>query len=93
MIPVIGLVSCIYLFPESPRWLIDHNQPETGLTNLARLYSNGDIDDIYILTEYEIIKQQIQEKHLYTAKTYSELFRIRGNIRRIILIYIYQISI
>lgn len=85
MVPAIGLGACIYLFPESPRWLIDHDRPEDGLRTLANLHANGDIHDSYVQAEYEIILSQIADEHQNAAKTYAELFRNRSNARRIIL--------
>lgn len=85
MIPAVGLAACIYLFPESPRWLIDHDRPEEGLRNLAKLHANGDETDAYVLAEFEIIRNQIEDEHTHAAKSYVELFRTRANTRRIIL--------
>jgi len=85
MVPAIGLAACIYLFPETPRWLIDHDQHEAGLRSLARLHANGNVDDPYVRAEYEIIKDQIAEEHNEAAKSYKELFAKRSNTRRIIL--------
>ncbi|KFY27179.1 hypothetical protein V493_03666 [Pseudogymnoascus sp. VKM F-4281 (FW-2241)] len=85
LVPAIGLLSCIYLFPESPRWLIDHDRPEEGLTTLARLHSNGDVTDPYVQAEYEIILAQIADEHNNAAKTFAELFKNKANTRRIII--------
>lgn len=85
MVPAIGLASCIYLFPESPRWLIDHDRHEQGLQTLAKLHANGDINNAYVQAEFEVIKAQINEEHQFAAKSYKELFANRANTRRIIL--------
>ncbi|OJJ43190.1 hypothetical protein ASPZODRAFT_146210 [Penicilliopsis zonata CBS 506.65] len=85
LVPAIGLASCIFFFPESPRWLIDHDRHEEGLRNLATLHANGVVNDAYVLAEYEIIKRQIEEEHTYGAKSYKELFANRSNTRRIVI--------
>lgn len=85
MVPAIGIICCIYLFPESPRWLIDHGREDEGLRTLARLHANGDIQDPYVQAEYSIILAQISDEHENAAKTYAELFRKRSNVRRIVL--------
>ncbi|GAB7348901.1 hypothetical protein MBLNU459_g7593t1 [Dothideomycetes sp. NU459] len=85
LVPAVGLASCIYLFPESPRWLIDHDHAERGLQVLAKLHANGDQSNAYVQAEYEIIKAQIQDEHDNAAKSYGELFKNRANARRIIL--------
>lgn len=85
MVPAIGLAACVSLFPESPRWLIDHGRNEEGLRNLARLHSNGNEEDSYVLAEFDIIGSQISEEHEHAAKSYRELFKNRANTRRILL--------
>ncbi|OJI98003.1 hypothetical protein ASPVEDRAFT_79673 [Aspergillus versicolor CBS 583.65] len=85
VVPAIGLASCIFFFPESPRWLIDHDRHEEGLRNLATLHANGNVNDPYVLAEFELIKQQIEEEHQHGAKSYKDLFSNRSNTRRIII--------
>jgi hypothetical protein len=85
MVPAVGLAACIYLFPETPRWLIDHDRHEEGLQSLAKLHANGNIDDPYVQAEYEIIKEQIADEHREAARSYKELFSSRGNTRRILI--------
>ncbi|KAL3456172.1 general substrate transporter [Aspergillus heterothallicus] len=85
IVPAIGLASCIFFFPESPRWLIDHDRHEEGLKNLATLHANGNVADPYVLAEFELIKQQVEEEHQQGAKSYKELFANRANTRRIII--------
>ncbi|KAL2858964.1 general substrate transporter [Aspergillus pseudodeflectus] len=85
IVPAIGLASCIFFFPESPRWLIDHDRHEEGLKNLATLHANGNVADPYVLAEFELIKQQVEEEHQHGAKSYKELFANRANTRRIII--------
>lgn len=85
LVPAIGLAACIWLLPESPRWLIDHDRADEGLRNLAKLHANGNLDDAYVQAEYEIIKGQISDEHEHAAKTYKELFKNRTNTRRILL--------
>lgn len=55
------------------------------MRNLAKLHSNGDETDAYVLAEFAIIKSQIQDEHVHAAKSYTELFRTKANTRRIIL--------
>jgi hypothetical protein len=85
LVPAIGLASCIFFFPESPRWLIDHDRHEEGLYNLATLHANGDLTDPYVLAEFELIKEQMEQEHQHGAKSYKDLFANRSNTRRIII--------
>ncbi|KAI9707873.1 MAG: hypothetical protein M1820_004479 [Bogoriella megaspora] len=92
MIPAIFLGSLIYLFPESPRWLCDHDRADQGLINLARLHAHGDIHDPYVVAEYALIQSQIAEEHAVKHKTYLDLFRTWPNLRRTIITMMIQAS-
>jgi MFS family permease len=54
--PAVVLAALILLFPESPRWLIDHGREEEGLKTLARLHARGNIDDEWVRAEYAQIQ-------------------------------------
>ncbi len=59
ILPAVVLALLILLFPESPRWLIDHGREEYGLQTLARLHANGNVNDAWVRAEYA----QIQVSH------------------------------
>ena len=92
IIPAIVLGSLVYLFPESPRWLCDHDMSDQGLKNLAQLHSHGDIDDPYVVAEFNLIQAQIAEEHSQKSKTYLDLFKGWPNLRRTILVMMIQAS-
>lgn len=92
IIPALFLVSMIYLFPESPRWLCDHDKWEEGLATLAKLHSHGDLNDAYVTAEYSLIKAQILREHSQPSKTYLDLFKTWPNLRRTILVTMIQSS-
>lgn len=71
------LVALILVFPESPRWLIDHGHKELGLQTLARLHAHGDVDDPWVKAEFAQIEEAITYDHDHEAKSYAELFRSR----------------
>lgn len=71
------LVSLILLFPESPRWLIDHGRREEGLQTLAKLHAHGDVEDPWVKAEFAQIEEAITYDHDHEAKSYLELFRSR----------------
>lgn len=85
MVPAVGLATCIFLLPESPRWLIDHGHHAKGLRTLANLHAKGNEQDPYVLAEYEIICNQIADEHQNAAKTYRALLSNKSNTRRIML--------
>lgn len=77
IIPAVVLVSLILLFPESPRWLIDHGHKEEGLKTLAKLHAHGDAEDPWVKAEFAQIEEAITFDHEHEAKSYLELFRTR----------------
>lgn len=92
-VPAVVLAALIMLFPESPRWLIDHGRAEDGLRNLAKLHSNGDMNDSWVRAEFDQIQETISFEHEHEAKSYKELFVNRSAFRRLFLACALQASI
>ncbi|KAI0134562.1 MFS sugar transporter [Xylariales sp. AK1849] len=93
ILPSVILAALILLFPESPRWLIDHNKGEKGLQTLARLHANGNVNDPWVQAEFAQIQEQITFEHEHEAKSYKELFVSRSSFRRLFLACALQASI
>lgn len=93
MLPAVVLGALIMLFPESPRWLIDHGRPDEGLQTLARLHSNGNENDPWVRAEFDQIQDSITHEHENEAKSYMELFTNRSSFRRVLLACALQASI
>ncbi|UPK97136.1 hypothetical protein LCI18_008071 [Fusarium solani-melongenae] len=81
-----GILSAlIFLFPESPRWLLQKGKDEQGLATLARLHSQGNTHDPWVMAEFQQIQLQVATEAEAEAKSLSELFRTRANFRRVML--------
>ncbi|KAJ2985955.1 hypothetical protein NUW58_g5262 [Xylaria curta] len=93
IVPAVVLAALILLFPESPRWLIDHNKPDEGLATLARLHAGGDVQDSWVRAEFAQIQESITEEHEKEAKSYAELFTNKSAFRRLFLACSIQASI
>lgn len=93
IIPAFILALLILLFPESPRWLIDHNREHEGLKTLARLHAHGNENDTWVRAEFDQIKEMIAYEHAHEAKGYIELFTNRSSFRRLFLVTALQASV
>ncbi|KAI5303967.1 hypothetical protein KEM56_007003 [Ascosphaera pollenicola] len=83
--PAVVLALLIMFFPESPRWLIDHDQQERGLQVLAQLHAHGDTQDAWVQEEYHKIETSIAYEHENEASSYLELFQSLPSFRRLLL--------
>ncbi|KAI1121528.1 MFS sugar transporter-like protein [Nemania abortiva] len=93
IVPAVILAALILLFPESPRWLIDHNRSDEGLATLARLHARGDIHDPWVRAEFAQIQESITDEHEQEAKSYVELFKNKSAFRRLFLACSIQASV
>jgi len=93
IIPAGLLALLILLFPESPRWLIDHGRPDEGLRTLAKLHAHGDEKDPWVMAEFSQIQDSITYEHEHEAKSYVELFTNRSSFRRLFLATALQASV
>ncbi|KAI2467028.1 general substrate transporter [Annulohypoxylon bovei var. microspora] len=84
-LPAVVLAALILLFPESPRWLVDHDRADEGLATLAKLHSNGDVDDPWVRAEFASIRETVSFEHAHEAKSYLELFTNPSAFRRLFL--------
>ncbi|KAG6013881.1 hypothetical protein E4U54_006193 [Claviceps lovelessii] len=92
-IPAIILAALILLFPESPRWLIDHGHVEEGIQTLANLHAHGDTQNAWVLAEFDQIQERLALEHEASAKSYAELFTDKSCFRRLFLAVAIQVSV
>lgn len=93
VVPAGLLAMLILLFPESPRWLIDHGRPDDGLRTLAKLHAHGNADDAWVRAEFEQIQEAITVEHEHEAKSYTELFIDKSCFRRLFIAVALQASV
>ncbi|KAJ7082307.1 general substrate transporter [Mycena epipterygia] len=93
IIPALPLISFILLLPESPRWLAEKGRMEEAQATLARLHAHGDINDPFVLSQVKDIQADIHKAKDIGESSWSELFTVSSNFRRLSLGYILQFSV
>lgn len=81
------LFVMVPFMPESPRWLMMHNQPSESLAILQRMHGVNDPEDFEIQTEIKLINQAIELESLGGSTGWLDLFKMNDtqNLRRILL--------
>ncbi|GAA5860901.1 hypothetical protein JCM8547_003883 [Rhodosporidiobolus lusitaniae] len=80
LIPGLVLGTLMWIFPESPRWLMDHDRNEEALQILADIHAKGDTENELVKLEYTEIRQQIDFERTQAARSYLDL--IKPDVRR-----------
>ncbi|BGP27342.1 high affinity glucose transporter [Rhodotorula toruloides] len=75
LIPGAILGSLMFIFPESPRWLMDHGRDDEALQILADVHAAGDTEDSLVQLEFSEIKRQIAFDNQQGAKSYLDLLK------------------
>jgi hypothetical protein len=83
--PVVVLVYLIFI-PESPRYLIRHNETEKALEILARYHANGDRNDELVAYEHREICHAIQLEEETKSTKYVDFLKTPGNRRRLLVL-------
>lgn len=73
--------------------MIDHGRVDEGLRTLAKLHSNGDVNDPWTRAEFDQIQDALTYEHEHEAKSYVELFANRSCFRRLFLACSIQASV
>ncbi|RGP62901.1 hypothetical protein FSPOR_8884 [Fusarium sporotrichioides] len=75
-LPPLVLACGVYFIPESPRWLVEHDQHERAETILKRIYrDSSDPTDHAAQVEFAQIRAQVElERHL--PSSWSSLFTV-----------------
>ncbi|KAF9074207.1 general substrate transporter [Rhodocollybia butyracea] len=93
IIPAVPLFAFILLLPESPRWLAEKGRMDEAAKNLAKLHAHGNVDDPFVQAQLEDIKAEILKSKEIGSASWSELFKVPSNFRRVSLGYILQFSV
>ncbi|RKL33036.1 High-affinity glucose transporter [Fusarium oxysporum] len=59
-VPGFILLAGLFFFPESPRWLAQHDRWEEAHYNLAHLHAGGDLDSPLVIAEMEEVREAVR---------------------------------
>ncbi|KAL4779652.1 general substrate transporter [Aspergillus varians] len=78
-------LTCIYLVPESPRWLIANNQAETATRILCKYHAGTEEPNDLVRFEVAEITAALQFERAQRSTSYLQFFRTRGNRHRLLI--------
>lgn len=84
VLPAVMLVLGLIWLPESPRWLIERDRDDDGLSILKKLHFNGHNED-WIHSEYNEIRATIAAEKAITAPGWAVMFTVPQWRRRLML--------
>ena len=77
-------LTFVLFTPESPRWLVNNQQPDKAKKILAKYHANGDESDELVIVEFAEICASI-ELTQSTKVTWGSLFATPGNRKRVFI--------
>ena len=92
IVPAVPLAALIFLFPESPRWLMAKGREEDALQSLARLHARGDTTDRFVRAELDEIKAAIEIER-QSELGWPALFKDLQSFRKVFLGATLQFSV
>ncbi|KAI9638480.1 hexose transporter [Dioszegia hungarica] len=82
-VPPLVQAVVVWFIPESPRWLLDHDQAVKARRVISKWHCEGvDTDPLVDFEFTEIQTALALEKEAARTTTYMDLFKNKGNIRR-----------
>ncbi|KAK4554238.1 hypothetical protein LTR86_008766 [Recurvomyces mirabilis] len=85
LMPVIQIV-CVWLLPESPRWLCSKDRSDEALQVLIKYHADGDADDTFVKAEFIEIQETIALEKVASKQGWDVFMRTPGNRKRLLLI-------
>ncbi|KAF4947673.1 hypothetical protein FGADI_10244 [Fusarium gaditjirri] len=79
-------IICLFLTPESPRWLSHQDRMDEALQVIASIVANGDQSDEEVRQQYQsVVDSRERERAEGKTASYTELFATRSARRRLML--------
>ncbi|KAK2009481.1 general substrate transporter [Colletotrichum eremochloae] len=83
--PALVPICCVFLLPESPRWLIANGRADEAMAMLVKWHANGNPDDELVKLEYEQMRNII-ESEVHNETGWKIFFQSPGNRRRLFIL-------
>ncbi|KAF5602894.1 hexose transporter [Fusarium subglutinans] len=79
-------IFCLFLTPESPRWLSHQDMMDEALQVIASIAANGDQSNEEVCQQYQsVVDSRERERTEGKTASYTELFKTRSARRRLML--------
>lgn len=82
MLPTIFVFCIMFFMPESPRWLITKDRDDEALSVLARVHAKGDVNNSYVLAEFDEIKTTLEIEAQIAKPSYYQVLCKKPHRRR-----------
>ncbi|KAK2474602.1 hypothetical protein H9L39_14562 [Fusarium oxysporum f. sp. albedinis] len=83
--PAMLPITCVFLLPESPRWLIANGRSEEAKALLVKWHGNGDEDDELVKLEF-IQMRNVIEAEVSNETGWKDLLTSPGNRKRVFIL-------
>ncbi|KAJ1549939.1 hypothetical protein HK096_009607, partial [Nowakowskiella sp. JEL0078] len=81
------VVTCVWILPESPRWLVNHGRREEALAVLVKYHGEDDPNNALVLQEFEeICKASDDAPKKVNPFDYKPLFETKSDTYRTLLL-------
>ena len=84
-VPSLLQVVCIFLIPESPRFLVSKDKYEEAFNILVKYHAEGDRDSEFVRAEMAQIRETITIEMEHAQMSWLDMFRTSGMIRRVVI--------
>ena len=85
MVPSILQIACVFLIPESPRYLISKEKREEARAVLVKYHAEGDADSLFVQAEMAQIEGTLRIELQNSKRSWGELLAKSGMRRRVLI--------
>ncbi|KAF1998114.1 general substrate transporter [Amniculicola lignicola CBS 123094] len=85
MAPSLIQICCIYMLPESPRWLVSNDRYEEAHAILIKYHAEGDADSEIVAAEMQQIQDTLKLEKEASRQSWMDLVATVGMRRRLLI--------